>query len=150
MGVIHDTLILLSFYAIFSIPVNNAFIAAILTVVGYSINDIIVIFDRIRENNRYMRKGGVEEIIDVSINQTISRSVMTSVTTLVVLVALLIMGSPALREFVLPLMIGILAGTYSSIFLCSPFYYQFSIAGKQSDYEKLASKTQKAKRKQTH
>ena len=65
-----------------------------------------------------------------------------------VLVALLIMGSPALREFVLPLMIGILAGTYSSIFLCSPFYYQFSIAGKQSDYEKLAGKTQKAKRKQ--
>ena len=148
LGVIHDTLILLSFYAIFSVPVNNAFIAAILTVVGYSINDTIVVFDRIRENNRFMRKGGVEEIIDVSINQTISRSVMTSVTTLVVLVALLIVGSPALREFVLPLMIGILAGTYSSIFLCSPFYYQFSVAGKQSDYEKLAGKAQKAKRKQ--
>lgn len=148
LGVIHDTLILLAFYAIFSIPVNNAFIAAILTVVGYSINDTIVIFDRIRENNRFMRKGGVQEIMNVSINQTLSRSLMTSITTLVVLVALLVMGSPALREFVLPLMVGIIAGTYSSIFLCSPFYYEFSMIGKKGEYEKMIGKAQKAKKKQ--
>lgn len=148
LGVVHDTFILLSFYAIFSVPVNNAFIAAILTVVGYSINDTIVIFDRIRENNRFMRKGGVAEIIDVSINQTISRSLMTSFTTLVVLIALLIMGSPALREFVLPLMVGIIAGTYSSIFLCSPLYYQLSMIGSKSQYEKMTVKAKKAQRKQ--
>ena len=118
LGVLHDVLMMLVFYAVFRVTVNNPFIAGILTVVGYSINDTIVIFDRIRENNKYMRKSQ-EEIIDTSINQTLSRSLMTSITTFVVMVPLFIMTSSALREFVLPLMIGVAVGCLSSIFILS-------------------------------
>nr|HUM56857.1 protein translocase subunit SecF [Bacillota bacterium] len=117
-GVVHDVLWVLAFYAIFQVTVNNPFIAAILTVVGYSINDTIVVFDRIRENNRFMRKESEEEIIDASINQTLTRSVMTSMTTLVVLIPLYIMTTSSIREFVLPLMVGIIVGMLSSIFVC--------------------------------
>lgn len=99
LGVVHDVLIVISFYTIFNVTVNNPFIAGILTVVGYSINDTIVIFDRIRENIRYMKKGSTEEMIDTSITQTLGRSLMTSVTTLIVMVPLLIMAGDAIREF---------------------------------------------------
>ena len=88
----HDILILITFYLVFNVTVNNPFIAAVLTVVGYSINDTIVIFDRIRENAKYMRKMDRIDMIDVSINQTLGRSVMTSVTTLVVMIPLLKIG----------------------------------------------------------
>lgn len=147
LGVLHDVLIVISFYAIFNITVNNPFIAGILTVVGYSINDTIVIFDRIRENIRYMKKGGTEEMIDTSITQTLGRSLMTSVTTLIVMVPLLIMAGDAIREFVLPLMVGIIAGAYSSICVCSPLYYEFSKKGTLSKYEKQVMKIKKNKKK---
>ena len=111
----HDILILITFYLVFNVTVNNPFIAAVLTVVGYSINDTIVIFDRIRENAKYMRKMDRIDMIDVSINQTLGRSVMTSVTTLVVMIPLLIMGGNTIREFTLPLMVGVLVGCLSSI-----------------------------------
>ncbi len=146
LGVLHDVLIVISFYAIFQVTVNNPFIAGILTVVGYSINDTIVIFDRIRENLRYMKRGNLVETIDTSISQTLSRSLMTSATTILVMVPLLIMAGDAIRVFILPLMVGILAGTYSSICICSPFYYEFSTLGKVSTYErqiKLAKKQAK-------
>ena len=147
LGVLHDVLIVISFYAIFNITVNNPFIAGILTVVGYSINDTIVIFDRIRENIRYMKKGGTEEMIDTSITQTLGRSLMTSVTTLIVMVPLLIMAGDAIREFVLPLMVGIIAGAYSSICVCSPLYFEFSKKGSLSKYEKQVMKNKKNKNK---
>ena len=147
-GVVHDALVLMTVYLALHITVNNPFIAAILTVVGYSINDTIVVFDRIRENNRYMRKGGIGEIIDVSVNQTLSRSIMTSLTTLLVMVPLFIMGGPALRDFTLPLMVGVLVGTYSSIFLCSPLYYELATFRKGSEYERQVAKAQKAQKKQ--
>lgn len=147
LGVLHDVLIVISFYAIFNITVNNPFIAGILTVVGYSINDTIVIFDRIRENIRYMKKGGTEEMIDTSITQTLGRSLMTSVTTLIVMVPLLIMAGDAIREFVLPLMVGIIAGAYSSICVCSPLYFEFSKKGTLSKYEKQVMKNKKNKKK---
>lgn len=147
LGVLHDVLIVISFYAIFNITVNNPFIAGILTVVGYSINDTIVIFDRIRENIRYMKKGGTEEMIDTSITQTLGRSLMTSVTTLIVMVPLLIMAGDAIREFVLPLMVGIIAGAYSSICVCSPLYFEFSKKGTLSKYEKQVMKIKKNKKK---
>jgi len=143
LGVLHDVLIVISFYAIFNITVNNPFIAGILTVVGYSINDTIVIFDRIRENIRYMKKGNTEETIDKSITQTLGRSLMTSVTTLIVMVPLLIMAGDAIREFVLPLMVGIIAGAYSSIAVCSPLYYEFSRPEHMSKYEKQLKKNKK-------
>ena len=135
LGVLHDVLIVLTFYAVFNVTVNNPFIAGILTVVGYSINDTIVIFDRIRENNQLMRKDE-EEIIDISINQTLSRSIMTTFTTLIVMVPMFIMTSASMREFILPLMVGVAAGCLSSIFICSPLYYQFSQHKRKTRYQK--------------
>lgn len=145
-GVLHDVFVLIAFYAVFNVTINNPFIAGVLTVVGYSINDTIVIFDRIRENNRAMR-GGSEEIIDKSINQTLSRSIMTTVTTLVVMIPMYIMTTPALREFILPLMVGIGVGCLSSIFMCSPLYYDLSKRSRMSKYEK--QQKQLAKKKQS-
>lgn len=150
LGVLHDVLIVIAFYAIFNVTVNNPFIAGILTVVGYSINDTIVIFDRIRENIKYMKKGNIEETINTSITQTLGRSLMTSITTLIVMVPLLIMAGDAIREFVLPLMVGIIAGAYSSIGICSPIYYGFSKAGSLSKYEKQVKKSQNKKNKKKY
>jgi len=121
-GVLHDVLMVLAFYAIFNITVNNPFIAGVLTVVGYSINDTIVVFDRVRENLGLLKKTPLLETLNISINQTIQRSVMTSVTTLLVMVPLFIMSGPAIREFVVPLMVGVAVGCISSITLCSPLY----------------------------
>lgn len=133
-GVLHDVLIVLAFYAIFNITINNPFIAGILTVVGYSINDTIVIFDRIRENKRIYKKENNITVINHSINQTLDRSVMTSLTTLICMVPLFFMVSTSIREFVIPLMTGVLVGTYSSIFLCSPLFYELSKSEDQSKY----------------
>lgn len=133
-GILHDVLIVLAFYAIFGITINNPFIAGILTVVGYSINDTIVIFDRIRENRKLHRGLPLEENIDNSINQTLNRSIMTSLTTIICMVPMLVMVNDTIREFVLPLMVGVLVGTYSSIFLCSPLLYEFSKKAEKSKY----------------
>ena len=95
LGVLHDVLIVIAFYAIFNITINNPFIAGILTVVGYSINDTIVVFDRIRENLRLKRSMQLDLLIDQSITQTLGRSLMTSITTLIVMVPMLIMSGPA-------------------------------------------------------
>lgn len=147
LGVLNDVLLVIAFYAIFNVQVNNPFIAGILTVVGYSINDTIVVFDRIRENLKYARKGGTEELIDRSITQTLGRSLMTSFTTLIVMVPLFVLAGEAIREFTLPLMVGVLVGAASSITICSPLYYQFSEAGGKSAYEKQI-KEQKKRQKQ--
>ena len=126
VGLAHDVLVMLAVYGLFNIIINNPFIAAILTVVGYSINDTIVIFDRIRENRELYKKNSLEANLDLSINQTLNRSVMTSITTLLAMVPLLIMVSSSIREFVIPLMIGVLVGTFSSVFLTSPVLYELS------------------------
>lgn len=124
IALVHDVLITLSFYAIFNITLNSPFIAAILTIVGYSINDTIVVFDRIRENLKQMRGKSVEEIANVSIRQTIARSINTSLTTLITIAAVFVFV-PSIREFTLPLIVGILAGSYSSIFIASPLWVIF-------------------------
>ncbi|MDR2356291.1 MAG: protein translocase subunit SecD [Clostridiales Family XIII bacterium] len=124
IGVIHDVLILIAFYGLFHVPINNPFIAGVLTVVGYSINDTIVIFDRIRENLRLMHKSKLEPLIDASINQTVFRSVMTALTTVLAIAPLYIFGGEVIRQFVMPLIVGIAAGAASSIFICSPIYYE--------------------------
>jgi SecD/SecF fusion protein len=126
IGIAHDVLFVLAFYAIFSITINNPFIAGILTVVGYSINDTIVIFDRTRENLGSMKKNKTEEIVDKSANQVLNRSVMTSVSTLIVMFPLMFMTSPAISEFILPLMVGVIVGTLSSLGICSPVYYDLT------------------------
>ena len=121
IALIHDVLITVGVYAIFGIPVNTPFIAAILTIVGYSINDTIVVFDRIRENSKKMRKVELKEIANVSIQQTMSRSINTVLTTLFTITAVYIFV-PSIREFSLPLIIGIAMGAYSSIFIASPMW----------------------------
>lgn len=120
-ALLHDVLITLAVYAIFDIPVNSSFIAAMLTIVGYSINDTIVVFDRIRENNHNMRRSNPTEIANVSINKTLARSINTSLTTLIVIGAVNVFV-PTVREFSFPLLIGIAAGAYSSIFIASPIW----------------------------
>lgn len=126
----HDILVMLSVYAIFRIPLNNSFIAAMLTIVGYSINDTIIIFDRIRENKA---KFGLKNhrdanitLVDESISQTIGRSIATSITTVIMVVLLFVLGKESVKEFAFPLMIGIVAGTYSSIFIASPIWYELT------------------------
>lgn len=143
LGVLHDVLIVLAFYAIFHVQVNNPFIAAILTVVGYSINDTIVVFDRIRENIKYTKKGNTEELVDQSVTQTLGRSIMTSATTLLVMIPMVIMTGEVLREFTVPLMVGVLVGCFSSITLCSPLYYEFTHRKHGSKYLREVSKKKK-------
>ena len=119
LALVHDVLFAISVFAVFNIPINTPFIAAILTIVGYSINDTIVIFDRIRENRAKNRREPLAEVANRSINQTISRSINTSLTTLITIIALNFLV-PTVREFTFPLILGIAVGTYSSIFIASP------------------------------
>ncbi|MDR3305422.1 MAG: protein translocase subunit SecD [Clostridiales Family XIII bacterium] len=122
----HDVAIMVAMYGLFQLTINNPFIAAILTVVGYSINDTIVIFDRIRENLGGMRRQPLDTIIDTSVNQTLVRSIMTSLTTIVAIMALIFLGGDSIRQFAIPLVIGIITGTLSSIFIASPIFYDFA------------------------
>ncbi|MEL7598103.1 MAG: protein translocase subunit SecF [Clostridiaceae bacterium] len=121
VALVHDILITLSVYAVFQVPVNSPFIAAILTILGYSINDTIVIFDRIRENTRKMRGRSLSELTNASITQTLTRSINTVLTTLFTIVAVYIFV-PSVREFTFPLIVGIVSGAYSSIFIASPVW----------------------------
>ncbi|MBU3143915.1 protein translocase subunit SecF [Clostridium sp. CF012] len=121
VSLVHDILIMVGVYAIFRVQVNATFIAAILTIVGYSINDTIVIFDRIRENQKNMRKASIEEITNTSVTQTMARSINTVATTLFTIIAVYVFV-PAIRELSFPLIIGILVGCYSSIFIASPVW----------------------------
>ena len=134
-GLVHDVFITLALYAIFGFTINNPFIAGILTVVGYSINDTIVVFDRIRENVKFFKRKQNEELINTSVNQTLSRSIMTSLTTLIVMVPLFVLANNEIRQFLIPLIIGVLVGTYSSIFLCSPVFYELTRKESLSRYE---------------
>ena len=115
-GLLHDVLIMLSFMVIFRsfIQMNSSFIAAALTIVGYSINNTIVIFDRIRENHKKMPSAPKEEVTNLSIKESLGRTICTTVTTLITIVALCILGVASIREFALPIIIGILSGVYSA------------------------------------
>ncbi|MGL4873489.1 MAG: protein translocase subunit SecF [Clostridium sp.] len=121
IALVHDIAITVSVYSIFNITVNSPFIAAILTVVGYSMNDTIVIFDRIRENSKYIKRSSSREVANKSVTQTMSRSINTTLTTLITIVAVTIFV-PSVRDFSFPLIIGIASGAYSSIFIASPVW----------------------------
>lgn len=123
IALLHDVLVVLAFYAIARISVGNNFIACMLTIVGYSINATIVIFDRIRENLKEMRRDSLEDIVNRSITQSLSRSIFTSLTTFFMVAALCIFGATSLVEFALPLLVGIACGTFSSICLTGPIWY---------------------------
>ncbi len=124
VALLHDVLVVLACYAIVWISVGNTFIACMLTIVGYSINATIVIFDRIRENLKEMsKKDTIENVVNVSITQTLTRSIYTSVTTFIMVAVLYIMGVSAIREFAFPLMVGIICGGYSSVCITGPLWF---------------------------
>ena len=126
LALVHDVLIVLTAYALIRISVGNTFIACMLTIVGYSVNDTIVIFDRIRENMHGLKNQnaeGLAEIANKSLTQTLSRSINTSITTFIMVLLLFILGVASIREFALPLMVGLLCGSYSSIFIATELWY---------------------------
>jgi preprotein translocase subunit SecF len=120
VALIHDVTITVGVFALTDREISLSIIAALLTIVGYSLNDTIVVFDRIRENLSRFRRRGFEEVMNASINETLSRTILTSTTTLVVVVALFILGGSVIHDFAFALLIGIVVGTYSSIFVASP------------------------------
>lgn len=129
LALAHDVIIMLGFYALFGFTVNTSFIAAILTIVGYSINATIVVFDRVRENNRLMRKANPDDIADKAIQGSYLRAINSSLTTLFTIGVLYVMGVDSIREFALPIIVGIVAGTYSSLFIAGPFWAWWKALG---------------------
>ncbi len=127
-ALVHDVLITVGLFAIFQFEFSLAVLAAVLAVIGYSLNDTIVVYDRIRENFRKMRKGDSVHIMNTSINQTLPRTVLTSLTTLLVVTTLLLLGGEVIRGFSTALFIGVLVGTYSSIFVASPVVLMLGIS----------------------
>ena len=119
IALVHDVVLVVGLFALLQIEFDLPVLAAVLAVIGYSLNDTIVVFDRIRENFRKMRKGSPEEVMNRSINQTLARTLMTSLTTLLVLFALFFLGGETIHSFALALIVGIFVGTYSSIFVAS-------------------------------
>lgn len=119
IALIHDVLIIIGFFALFQFDFDLTVLAALLAVIGYSLNDTIVVFDRIRENFRKIRKATSVEIVNASLNQTISRTLMTSITTLLVLMSLFVFGGEVIHAFSLALILGVVVGTYSSIYVAS-------------------------------
>ena len=119
IALIHDVLIIIGVFALFQFDFDLTVLAALLAVIGYSLNDTIVVFDRIRENFRKIRKATPVEIVNTSLNQTISRTLMTSITTLLVLVSLFVFGGEVIHAFSLALILGVVVGTYSSIYVAS-------------------------------
>ena len=118
-ALVHDVVITLGFFSLFQLEFDLTVLAAVLAVIGYSLNDTIVVFDRIRENFRKLRKGSPVDVVNVSINQTLSRTLMTSLTTLLVLISLFVFGGEVIHAFALALIVGVLVGTYSSIYVAS-------------------------------
>ncbi len=119
IATIHDVIITVGVFSVFQLEFNLTVLAAVLAVIGYSLNDTIVVYDRIRENFRKVRKGTPTEVINVSVNQTLSRTIMTSLTTLLVCIALYMFGGEIIHNFSLALIVGIVVGTYSSIYIAS-------------------------------
>ena len=144
LALVHDVLVVLAFYAILKWSVGSTFIACMLTIVGYSINATIVIFDRIRENLKTQSKMELAEIVNLSITQTFTRSINTSLTTFIMVFVLFIMGVSSIREFALPLMVGIVCGTYSSVCITGSLWYIMTVnKGKNSSGVKATAKKSK-------
>ena len=146
LALIHDVLVVITFYAVLRWSVGSTFIACILTILGYSINATIVIFDRIRENNVLLPRATKEEIINTSVTETLTRSIYSSLTTFIMIFILFLMGVSSIREFALPIMVGIVAGTYSSVFLSSIFWYMLSNKFDKKIEEKKAENAKKNKK----
>ena len=136
----HDVLVTLGIFTLLGNQISLPIVAALLTIVGYSVNDTIVVFDRIREDLRLEKKRTFKEICNLSINQTLSRTILTSFTTLITVVMLLVFGGGAIFDFALALFIGVLVGTYSSIFVATPIVLLWH-RDKKPELSAVASKT---------
>jgi len=132
VAAVHDLFITLGFLSIIGIEFDVTVLAAILTLLGYSVNDSIVVLDRIRENRKISKETNLASIVDLSINQTFGRTINTSVTTLLALIAILVLGGASIKGFAMTLTFGIIVGTYSSIFIASPVMCELSNAEKKS------------------
>ena len=145
LALLHDVLVVLAFYALLKWSVGSTFIACMLTIVGYSINATIVIFDRIRENLKVHSKLELAEIVNMSITQTFTRSINTSLTTFVMVFVLFLLGVSSIREFALPLMVGIVCGTYSSVCITGSLWYVMTVyKNKRMEEKKAAEKASRA------
>ena len=140
IATLHDPMIILGFFAVTQITFDLAVLAAILAVIGYSLNDTVVVFDRVRENFHKARRASSEEVMDASINQTLSRTIITSGATLLVVVVLLIMGGETLRGFSWALTIGIVVGTYSSIYVAGALALDMKLSARDLMEQKETSK----------
>ena len=136
-ALIHDVLITIGIFSVLSLEFNLAIIAALLTIIGYSLNDTVVVFDRVRENLRKNSKSLLEVVLNNSVNETLSRTIRTSVTTLLALTALFVFGGDVLRGFVSALIIGVVVGSYSSVFIASRILL---ILGVKRDWSNVGSK----------
>ena len=145
VALFHDIMVMCTVYFIFKIPLNDSFVAAVLTIIGYSMNDTVVIYDRIRENTRLYRKMPVGELVNKSVVQSLSRSINTSITVIICILSLLIFSfaynNQSVLEFTLPLAVGIISGVYSTIFVASPLYMLWQERGLR---KKISGKPAKA------
>ncbi len=139
IALLHDVVITLGFFSVLSLEINLSIIAAVLTIVGYSMNDTVVIYDRIRENLLKYNKINISDISNLSINETLARTIITSVTTLLALISIYILGGEILRGFSFAMILGVLIGTYSSIFVAAPILKFFNVSYKtlEKDEEKI-------------
>lgn len=126
-GVVHDVFVIFGIFSIFNKEITLTIVAALLTIAGYSINDTIVVFDRIRENMRLMVKEDFGTILNKSVNQTLSRTIITALTVFIVALALFFLGGEVLHDFAFAMLIGVFVGTYSSIYVCSPLVYEWEL-----------------------
>ncbi len=130
LAIFHDVLITIGLFSLLSLEINLSIVAAVLTIVGYSMNDTVVIYDRIRENLSKFSSSKIEEITNTSINETLSRTIITSLTTLLALISIFVLGGEILRGFALAMIIGVVIGTYSSIFVASPILKYLNVSYK--------------------
>ena len=135
IALFHDVIITLGIFSLLSLEINLSIIAAVLTIVGYSMNDTVVIYDRIRENLGKFHKLDIRDIANLSINETLARTIITSVTTLLALFSIFILGGEILRGFSFAMILGVLIGTYSSIFVASPILKYFKVSYKTIEKE---------------
>ena len=135
IAIFHDVIITIGIFSLLSLEINLSIVAAVLTIVGYSMNDTVVIYDRIRENLRKLSNLKISEISNISINETLSRTIITSLTTLLALLSIFILGGEILRGFALAMIIGVLIGTYSSIFVASPILKYLKVSFKTIEKE---------------
>ena len=130
MAIFHDVILTLGIFSLFSLEINLSIVAAVLTIVGYSMNDTVVIFDRVRENLKKFSDIKIFDLTNISINETLSRTIITSITTLLALVSIYVFGGEILKGFSLAMILGVIFGTYSSIYIANPILVRLNVSQK--------------------